>query len=170
MKKLTLGLTAFTLLTTACASEVESNLEVTDSTAVETVEIAEPVSIPFQEAGVNMLTGSYSPHYENRAEGYKRFEFRNIEGTCAEQGLPEFAYTFDENLEYFVAESLDGEYRDTMVGMTAVRLTQMDKVPLSGGDATCEVEYQAGNNNAEVTCMAEEVEVCSADVEISAIK
>ena len=135
-----------------------------------TEEVGASVTIPFEEVGKSILSASYSPNYEQKMDGYKSFEFTNIVGSCADQGLKEFAYQYDENLEYFVVESLDGEYRDTSVGMTAVRLSLMDKVELSGGEATCEVSYQAGNNNAEVSCSAADVEVCTADLEITATK
>lgn len=174
MKKFTLALAALLVLAPACSSETAEDTSVeTETPTVEestTEESSEMTTIPFEEAGVDMLSGSYSTYYEDQADGYKSFEFRNLEGTCAEQGLTDFAYMYDENLKYFVVESLDGEYRDTMVGMTAVRLTLMDKVELTGGEAKCEVEYQAGNNKADVTCMMEEVEVCTAEAEITATK
>lgn len=126
------------------------------------------VPVPFQEVGDSILDASYSPHYEQKQDGYKRFEFTNATGTCAEQGLMDFAYMYDENLEYFVIESLDGTYRDARVGMTGSRMNYMDEVPLTGGEASCEVEYVTGENEADVTCKVAEAEVCTGEVTITA--
>lgn len=166
------------LLATATLAGCAANPSATDTTSnttttntvVENTNTTDAAStpVPFQEVGDSILDASYSAQYEQKKNGYKRFEFTDATGTCAEQGLFDFAYKYDENLKYYVIESLDGSYRDARVGMTGSRMNYMDEVPLTGGEASCEVVYVTGENDADITCKVAEAEVCTGEVTITA--
>lgn len=170
-------LTVLIGLSTLAGCATSSNQPVNSSTDSANANSAASNTIEADTAGVlladtkqTILGASYSPYTEEKKDGYKKFEFTDIAGTCADQGLADFAYLYNEDLKYFGVESLDGAYKDTSISMTDSRLNYMEDVPLNGGPAACDVAYAFGKNEGTVTCKVADAEVCTATATITAYK
>ncbi|MFH1286136.1 MAG: hypothetical protein ABII02_00015 [Candidatus Magasanikbacteria bacterium] len=166
---LTLG---FLLIGGGCASTEDTAPAADDSGDSTTTEVTveETGPVGFSKTGNNILSSMYSKLNE---EGYKKFSFENIEGTCADMGLKPFSHGLDADLGYFIVRGNDDSYMNKMVATDAAGYVSFSDYPLEGHEKNrCKFKTKTGEDEATAVCTDPETkeELCTATLKVFASK
>ncbi|PIQ67220.1 hypothetical protein COY25_01640 [Candidatus Uhrbacteria bacterium CG_4_10_14_0_2_um_filter_41_7] len=149
MKK-TLGLlVALTLIGGGCVGGDASDTAVNDT-------VKQMANVPFSEVLGNIL---------DRKDTYKEFRYTHESGDCLSHGAPNvISYFEDPNLGYFVVESGDGSYRESVASAMMNNEVSFNEVPLTDGAADCAVRVKYGEDKGTYICDIAGTVVCTSEV------
>jgi len=165
-KTLVLGLVAVSLfIASGCGATDEKSTtnSTTPSENTTTPTVTSPVSVPFADLNMDLMSA-------NDTKTYKLYRFKEMEGSCVDQGFPTNMIYKSTNM----VMTEDEKYADDWTSLDFAGNLRFKNVPLTGGPASCHLKTTKGLTTANLSCSVKEgetdKEICTGSVKLYAEK